>query len=83
MQRYIIVALRCALVHTPLSVFFLLKPISTIVSATNMASNETTLPTREKFLEFGGSLKTIFPFDKEWTNLNHGMVPTVSQDNLR
>jgi hypothetical protein len=39
-----------------------------------MSPNEMVLPTRGRFLEFGGDLKKIFPFDPEWTNLNHGMA---------
>lgn len=33
---------------------------------------EISLPVRNKVKEFGRDLKSEFPFDPEWNNLNHG-----------
>lgn len=40
-----------------------------------MATNGVTrtVPVMKKPLQFGSDLKSLFPFDNEWINLNHGM----------
>ncbi|ATY65044.1 aminotransferase family [Cordyceps militaris] len=40
-------------------------------------TNQTDLPTRGKYLEFGGQLKTLFPQAQDWVNLNHGSYGTM------
>ncbi|OAA69729.1 Pyridoxal phosphate-dependent transferase, major domain protein [Cordyceps fumosorosea ARSEF 2679] len=35
------------------------------------------LPTRGKYLEFGGELKKLFPQSQDWVNLNHGSYGTM------
>ncbi|KAM3524960.1 hypothetical protein NHJ13051_004261 [Beauveria bassiana] len=41
------------------------------------AANQTNVPSREKYLEFGGELKKLFPQAESWVNLNHGSYGTM------
>ncbi|TQV94179.1 hypothetical protein V2A60_002765 [Cordyceps javanica] len=41
------------------------------------STNQTELPSRGKYLEFGGEVKKLFPFAQDWVNLNHGSYGTM------
>ncbi|KAJ2978376.1 hypothetical protein NQ176_g3846 [Zarea fungicola] len=50
------------------------------------STNQTELPSRGKYVEFGGEMKSQFPQSKDWVNLNHGSfgtVPCVVRDKSR